>query len=239
MSHQRRQRNGNNPKEQDFSSIRKVIRGAIRMPREIRPVAEKSQQEAVQITLEEPKSDLENGTNSSRDRELREHRTLCAPLLQAALKGDWKTGEAFLKKNPHCIALPITKEEGTALHNAAATKRTTFVKQLVKLMKPSDLELQTTEGCTALIFAVQSGSVTIAREMVEKNNKLPCIRKDDKMTPLGSAAWCGPRHKKMVSYLLSVTPYEHLTAHERTGLLLGTIHSDMFGMVLVSLNVVD
>ncbi|KAB1226999.1 hypothetical protein CJ030_MR1G014979 [Morella rubra] len=167
-------------------------------------------------------------TNGRRDREFRERRALCAPLLQAALKGHWQAGEAFLKKNPHCIAFPITTEQGTALHHAAAAKRTNFVNELIKLMSPWDLELQTTSGYMALHLAAQSGSVTIAREMVEKTNKLLCIRMNNRMTPLGFAASLGPRHKNMVQYLFSVTwPYQNLTTTDRINLLLGTISSDI------------
>ncbi|KAB1220982.1 hypothetical protein CJ030_MR3G021762 [Morella rubra] len=218
-----------------FSASAKLLEGlCFCIPQETRPEAGIPQQEAVQITLDEPRSDSENKTNGSRDRELRECRALCAPLLQAALKGDWQAGEAFLKKNPHCIALPITKEQGTALHTAAAAERTTFVKELVKLMSPSDLALKTTStGSTALICAARSGCVPIAQAMVEKNNELPCIRTNDGTTPLGLATnWQGPRHKNMVWYLFSVTPYQQLTTPERIHLLLNTISSDMFDITL-------
>ncbi|KAB1220523.1 hypothetical protein CJ030_MR3G015776 [Morella rubra] len=163
-------------------------------------------------------------------RRSREYRDFCAPLLQAALKGDWRAAIAFLKRHPCCVRVPITKEKGTALHYAAAAKHTRFVKELLKLMRRSDLELKNTEGWSALCFAAQSEKVRIAQEMVKLNNKLPYLRTNQGATPLQIAASLG--RKNMASYLFSVTPFGQLARGERVELSLATISSDMYDIAL-------
>ncbi|KAB1200196.1 hypothetical protein CJ030_MR0G007887 [Morella rubra] len=185
-------------------------------PQETSLDAGSSQQEFIQITIEEPRP--------------HEYRALCAPLLQAALRGNWRAAKAFLKQHPRCVRVAITKEQGTALHYAAAAKRTRFVEELVKLMTPLDLELKTTEGWTALCFAAQSGKVRIAEEMVKRNNKLPCIRTNQGTTPLQIAASVG--RKNMVFYLLSATRLEQLSMGERVELFLATISTNMYDISL-------
>jgi len=151
----------------------------------------------------------------------------CGPLLQAAIKGDWPAAKAFLEKNPDCVRAPITKEQGTALHNAVVAQRTTFIKELLKRMNPEDLELRTIQGVTALHFAAQSGIVRIAEQLVKINDKPLLFRDSIGRTPLLYAVDLG--HRNMVSYLFSVTHFQHLSADERITLLLGTIFYDMYG----------
>ncbi|KAB1200191.1 hypothetical protein CJ030_MR0G007882 [Morella rubra] len=190
-------------------------------PQETSLDAGSPQQECRPIILEEPR--------------LRAYpRDFCAPLLQATLKGDWRAAKAFLKQHPCCVREPITKEQGTALHYAAAAKRTRFVKELLKLMTPSDLELKTTEGWTALCFAAQSEKVRIAQEMVKMNKKLPYLRTNQGATPLQMAASLG--RKSMASYLFSVTPFEQLASGERVELFLATISTDLYDIALQILN---
>ncbi|KAG6696215.1 hypothetical protein I3842_09G136800 [Carya illinoinensis] len=97
-------------------------------------------------------------------------------------------------------------------------------------MNKEDLELKTTDGCTALFFAAQSGVVRIAMEMVKMNEDLLCIRAKEDVTPLLAAAMRGRRN--MVSYLYSVTPFQELTTVERLTLLLATVSTDMYDVAL-------
>jgi ankyrin repeat protein len=161
------------------------------------------------------------------ERTLDEYRALCGPLLEAALKDDWKAAKAFLDEHPECVRAPITKEQGTALHNAVVAQRTTFTKELLKRMTPEDLELRTIHGITALQFAAQSGIVRIAEQLVKINKKPLLFHDNDGRKPIHYAVQLG--HRNMVSYLFSVTPFEELTAHERIELLLGAIYHDMHG----------
>ncbi|XP_059436315.1 ankyrin repeat-containing protein ITN1-like [Corylus avellana] len=158
---------------------------------------------------------LNKGQNSNRERIIEENRAHCGLLLHAAIKGDWPAAKAFLEKYPHCVRANVSKEEGTALHEAVVAQQTTFIKELLKLMTPEDLELRTKEGATALHFAAQSGIVKIAEYLVKINNKPLLIDDCDERTPLQYAVELG-RHRNMVSYIFSVTPLKQLTAHQRS-----------------------
>ncbi|KAG2725799.1 hypothetical protein I3760_01G083500 [Carya illinoinensis] len=170
---------------------------------------------------------MEEGHHSS----LPPSRVIYARFLRAALEDDWKTAEAFIQENPNCLAAPITKQEGTALHNAAGAKRTRFVKELVKLMTLEQLELRNNRNCTALFYAAQSEIVTIAEVMVKKNINLPLIpRNDIQCLPLYAAIKTGNRD--MVSYLYSVTPIQVLASAHRVELLKATISTDLYDTAL-------
>ncbi|XP_059436331.1 uncharacterized protein LOC132169291 [Corylus avellana] len=155
---------------------------------------------------------------------------MCAPLLQAAMKGDWPAAKAFLEENPDFVRAPITKEEETALHIVAAAQRTTFIKELLKWMTPKDLELKTNYGFTVLHSAAQSGIVGNAEQLVKINSKPLLICDDKEDTPLIVATYIG--HTNMVSYLLSKTPLEQLTDEKRNELLNHTIYNDMYDIAL-------
>ena len=160
------------------------------------------------------------------EKRLLRNRAKCASLLQAAIKDDWPEAQKFLQENPDCVRLPITRENATALHIAAAAEHTTFVKELLKLMKPEDLELETSYGYTALHSAAQSGNVDIAKQLVRENKKLLFIPNQQKEMPLHVAAFLG--QKKMVSHLFSET-FAELNRVQRIDLLHYTICTDMYG----------
>ncbi|KAL7219497.1 hypothetical protein ACSBR2_012533 [Camellia fascicularis] len=134
---------------------------------------------------------------------------ICLPLYQAALKGDWKAANGVIEILPTVIRSSITKGWETALHIAAAAKRIHFVEELVGLMNPEDLELQNSNGNTALCFAAAAGTVRIAEVMINKNEGLPMICGSQGMTPLYMAALLG--HSDMVWYLYQKTKSEDLS----------------------------
>ncbi|XP_042946910.1 ankyrin repeat-containing protein NPR4-like isoform X2 [Carya illinoinensis] len=149
-------------------------------------------------------------------------------LYQAALKGDWSAAKEVLDKYPKAATYSITRQKDTVLHIAAAAESTDFVKELVKRMNPSDLEIKNRSNNTAICYAAASGIVAIAEEMVNKNNELPQIRvSNESVTPLYMAALHGRRN--MVSYLYSVTPFEDLTPPERIDILVVCISTDLYG----------
>ena len=154
---------------------------------------------------------------------------LCARLYRAACKGNWQEVKVELDVFPYFIRDPITEGGDTTLHIAAAANQPNFVKELLKLMEVKDLELKNKYGQTALYLAAASGNVIIAKEMVERNDKLTLIRCEGEMkcTPLYIAALLGRR--EMVSYLFSVTPFECLSPDERIELLVATISYNLFG----------
>jgi hypothetical protein len=168
------------------------------------------------------------------EKRLLRNRAKCAPLLQAAIKADWPAAKKFLQENLDCVRLPITRENATALHIAAAAQHTIFVKELLELMKPKDLELETSYGYTALHSAAQSGNVDIAEQLEGKNKTLLFIPNQQKEMPLHVAAFLG--QKKMVSHLFSKT-FTVLNRDQRIDLLHYTICTDMYGKHYVRLTI--
>ncbi|XP_021901570.1 ankyrin repeat-containing protein NPR4-like [Carica papaya] len=152
-----------------------------------------------------------------------------APLYLAALKGDWKTAEAYLFRNPEAASAKITRGLETALHIAAGARHTKFVENLVRKMTQSDLAEKNRAGNTALCFAVASGVKEIAEAMVKKNANLPFIRGNQDATPLYMATLLG--HKDMVWYLYSIT-HEYINDEQRIQLLVAAITSDLFDVAL-------
>ncbi|XP_074293718.1 uncharacterized protein LOC141620857 [Silene latifolia] len=101
-------------------------------------------------------------------------------LYKAALRGDWRTASQIHDLYHTCFTEKITKRGDTALHIAAVAGHVDFVSQLVTLMVRSNswhtLALTNNIGNTALCFAAASGTVAIAKVMVEANDNLPMIR---------------------------------------------------------------
>ncbi|KAF3954128.1 hypothetical protein CMV_020489 [Castanea mollissima] len=160
----------------------------------------------------------------------KDYLSLCVPLYEAAIKGDWKAAKDVIDKDHGVVRAGITRKRETALHIAAAAKRTAFVKELVEHMEEEDLALKNKDENTAICFAAASGIVEIAEVMVKKNKNLTLIRGNQGKTPLYMAALFG--HRDMVSYLYDVTDFESLTPEERISLLLGTISADLYDLAL-------
>ncbi|XP_017243138.1 ankyrin repeat-containing protein ITN1-like isoform X2 [Daucus carota subsp. sativus] len=135
--------------------------------------------------------------------ERKNYLAICLPLYEAALKGDWQTAQKIISKCPKVINVSITKNYETVLHIVSSTKHAHFVEELLKLMKPEDLDLQNKNRNTALCLAAAAGTVKIVEMMVEVEPNLLMIRGNNNMSPLLMAALFG--HKEMVSYLYSRT----------------------------------
>ncbi|XP_059440536.1 uncharacterized protein LOC132172987 [Corylus avellana] len=204
-------------------------------PQETSSCAKTPQGELEQIVSEEPSSskNCETDQSNCRERTLDEHGALCGPLLQAALKGDWL---AFLEEDPSCVRASISRDEGTALHNAVVAEDITDIKVFLKFMSPNDLKLTTTKGATALHFAAQSKMVIIAEQLVKINDEPLLMHDSCGNIPLHIAVnYHG--HQNMIWYLISVTPFDKLTADDRTKLLLNTISNDMYDIALKILKI--
>nr|XP_023915691.1 ankyrin repeat-containing protein NPR4-like isoform X3 [Quercus suber]POF06454.1 ankyrin repeat-containing protein itn1 [Quercus suber] len=160
----------------------------------------------------------------------KEYLSLCVPLYQAAIKGDWKVAKDVIDKYPGIVRVAITRKWETALHIAAAAKRTAFVKELVERMNEEDLALKNKDDNTAICFAAASGIVEIAKVMVGKNRNLPMIQGNKGMRPIYMAALFG--HRNMVSYLYPVTNFGSLAREEQISLFLGTISADLYDLAL-------
>ncbi|XP_059436354.1 ankyrin repeat-containing protein NPR4-like [Corylus avellana] len=177
--------------------------------------------------------DLESETDAG-EIILHEKRTTGAPLLRAAIRGDWPAAKTFLEENPEYVQAPITREKSTVLHIAAAAQHTTFIEGLLSLelgMTPEDVAImQTSYGYTALHSAAQSGNVDIAEQLVRKNKELPFVRNEEEEMALHVAAYLGQTN--LVSHLFSDSFFEKLTREERIKLFHYTICNDMYDIAL-------
>ena len=154
-------------------------------------------------------------------------------LYQAAKKYNSHKAKDILRENKETIGRSITEWRELVLHIAFASKNNAFIKEVVRILTDEDLEQRNRDGDTALCFAAKLGVVTIAEELVEKNNRLPLIRSSEGRTPLCIAVLLGRRH--MASYLCKVTSFEGLSPNEHTEILVATITYDMHGMPHISI----
>ena len=154
-------------------------------------------------------------------------------LYQAAKKRNWHKAKDILRENKKTIGRSITESRESVLHIAFASEHIAFIKEVVQSLTEEDLERTNTDGDTALCFAAKLGFVTIAEEMVKKNNRLPLIRSCEGRTPLCIAVLFG--HRNMALYLCTVTTFEGLSPNENTEILVATITYDMYGMPHISI----
>ncbi|XP_017984382.1 PREDICTED: uncharacterized protein LOC18587244 [Theobroma cacao] len=111
------------------------------------------------------------------------------PLFKATLNGDREKTQQILNRNERTLLRSsLTEGHETALHVAVGARQAAVVKELVGRMESQDLELRDGRGNTALCVAVATGSVKIAKILMEKNAELAFIRGADNKTPLYIAA---------------------------------------------------
>ncbi|KAJ0829856.1 putative ankyrin repeat-containing domain, PGG domain, ankyrin repeat-containing domain superfamily [Helianthus annuus] len=141
------------------------------------------------------------------DREL--YLTVCVPLYEASVKGNWEAARAIIGRHGDDVTgCSITENYETALHIAASSKGTKlmvdFVTNLVKRMNPRDLQFQNRKGNTALCLAAASGNIGIAKILVERNRDLLDIPgHHGTMLPLYIASLY--RKHDMVRYLYGIS----------------------------------
>ncbi|XP_031273196.1 uncharacterized protein LOC116131668 [Pistacia vera] len=148
-------------------------------------------------------------------------------LYRATLKGDWDRFQGIDMKHEINMTAKLSKEGDTALHIAAAARRTGFVKKLLEHMNKDDLSIKNNAGNTAFFLAVSSGEVDIVKALKEKNEDLVKNREKDMMEknedvvknrgdnyilPLLQAAVMG--NKEMVEYFYEATRDELLDDNE-------------------------
>ena len=154
-------------------------------------------------------------------------------FYQAAKEGNWQIAMHILYIFPEDIGRSIEESRETVLHIAFASEHIAFIKEVVQSLTEEDLERTNTDGDTALCFAAKLGIVTIAKELVEKNNRLPLIRNSEGRTPICIAVLFA--HREMAEYLCTVTSFEGLSPNEYMEILMATITYDMYGMPYISI----
>ncbi|KAH7848028.1 hypothetical protein Vadar_033044 [Vaccinium darrowii] len=153
-------------------------------------------------------------------------------LYKAAIKGDWKSADEFIQKEPDAVRARITVDSETAL--IVAVKRVggkDFVEKLVEKMSLDDLAICDDGGRNALHGAAGFGNIEVAKLLVTKNQDLPNKETHSKEIALFYAAERGDR--KMVDWLMEVTAVNELFWGERAFRILYQLtHSQLYDIAL-------
>ncbi|KAK6233531.1 hypothetical protein QUC31_005937 [Theobroma cacao] len=160
------------------------------------------------------------------------------PLYRATLNGDREKLQQIL--NPYgrtLLCSSITGARETALHVAVEARQVAVVKELVGRMESGDLELQDGRGNTAFCVAAATGSVNIAKILMDENADLAFIRGAENRTPLYIAAVCG--YPEMLRFL-----YKKFEPHipclheeEQRGIFFACIRAGLFDLAIRMLEV--
>ncbi|KAI3748519.1 hypothetical protein L6452_11642 [Arctium lappa] len=150
------------------------------------------------------------------------------PLHKAAVKGDMKTLDEILKKDPSAVRALVTGASETALMVASPIEgNQEFVKKLITQMSPKDLAMQDSFGQTALSGAILAGDVEVVKLMVEKNPDLPYINDMYNLIPLAIAPYyCD--NDAVIRYLLDVTNQNVLLGPLGAVLMAGLVYGRFF-----------
>lgn len=193
---------------------------------------------------------------NSLERGRKHYYSICVPLYNAILSGDWKAAKIIFEGEPihvgdsvmdpkDLVRISITENMETPLHILARTKNTDFVRRdevvrrdefvshLLKMMNDDDLKLQKIEGNTAFCVAVMSGKIKMVEMMIEneKNQELLTIRGSGNLMPLHLAACYG--YHETVKYLYQKSQgmtSDSWTDDDRNGVFLECVTTDMFGI---------
>ncbi|KAI7742137.1 hypothetical protein M8C21_032182, partial [Ambrosia artemisiifolia] len=183
--------------------------------------------------LKLPRLDLIEGP---RDKYLR----IGVPLYEASVRCDWNAAKAIFDKYPQMelVKCSITENNETALHVAASLKRSNkqvgnFVQNLVALMTEDDLELENSDGDTALLLAAAAGNIQAVKIMVNRNSALLTIPGKKGMMPLIVAAMYG--NYNVVKFLYGsrlLSAADGWNNGNRGWLLEKCVEADMFDVAL-------
>uniref|UniRef100_A0A7N0UZQ4 Uncharacterized protein n=1 Tax=Kalanchoe fedtschenkoi TaxID=63787 RepID=A0A7N0UZQ4_KALFE len=125
-------------------------------------------------------------------------------LYRAAHRGDWKATIDILSQDSTLRNAELNGESATALHVAVGTgKAIHYVEELVKGMRPMDLEKKDRNGQTPLMIAAIIGNIEAAKLLVRRNQGLLYLCGNKGLLPVHIAAQYG--QKDMLLYLLKVT----------------------------------
>ncbi|KAM0009008.1 putative ankyrin repeat-containing domain-containing protein [Helianthus debilis subsp. tardiflorus] len=97
--------------------------------------------------------------------------------LYNAIEDDNMEGvNVILKREPNATTSIVSSHGDTALHIAILSGKIEIALDLVKKIPPEELEISNEFGATPLSLAAITENITLAKAMVEKNNKLVTIK---------------------------------------------------------------
>ncbi|MCL7040750.1 hypothetical protein MKW94_026452, partial [Papaver nudicaule] len=118
---------------------------------------------------------------------------------------NWRGADKFFRDFPEALTAEITEDGSTALHIAVRLGRVDFVKELLKLMTPAQLETKThKQGDTVLSVAAKGNYIEIVQMLADKNPYLLQIENKAGHSPLAMAATDG--NEAVLRYLYDKTP---------------------------------
>ncbi|RZC89732.1 hypothetical protein C5167_035727 [Papaver somniferum] len=140
----------------------------------------------------------------------------------------WGSACEYFKEFSEAVVAEITEYGSTALHVAVMLGRVDFVKELLELMTPEQLEIKTRQG-NALSVAAGGNNLEIVKMLVKKNPNLLAIQDQHGHIPLViSVINAG---EDMVHYLYSVTPKKLYLKHDKcmATLLIAALRDELYG----------
>ncbi|KAH7521142.1 hypothetical protein FEM48_Zijuj07G0001900 [Ziziphus jujuba var. spinosa] len=140
----------------------------------------------------------------------------------AALQGNCSVVSNFIGNN---INRAITDKQETILHIATLARQDKFVEKLVSRLKREDLELVNVMGSNPLCYAAISGSVKIAKHMVQAGSHR-LVNPESGVKPLLVAA--SVEHGEMVRYLFDKTDLQKWNKVEQAELFTACIYMGLY-----------
>lgn len=132
------------------------------------------------------------------------------PLYRAVDNGDLEATTAFIKADINLLGARISPAGDTPLHLAAIAGHVRIVKELVRLMTATQLELRNIHNITAFFNAIVGANTNMVEIMLDKNPELLSLPNHfGCYIPVVDAARYG--HKDLVQYLYRLTPEEKLS----------------------------
>ncbi|CAH1440987.1 unnamed protein product [Lactuca virosa] len=160
--------------------------------------------------------------------------SICVPLYNASIKGDWEAARDILNKHQDLdlVGYAISENYDTALHIAASAKSSKQIEKFVNLvdkMTKEQLELKNDNDNTAFCLAAAGGNVKTVMTMLQKNGTLGDIPGSNGMMPLYMASLFG-KHE-MVNYLYDKSREMHgdcWTDKNRSWVLQKCVEADQY-----------
>ncbi|MCL7042875.1 hypothetical protein MKW94_022546, partial [Papaver nudicaule] len=145
----------------------------------------------------------------------------------------WEGAHNYFEKYPDDVVARITEDGSTALHVAVGLGKVDYVKELLKLMTPEQLETKARRGETALSMASAGNNLEIVGMMLEKNPRLLVIENRDGHIPLVTSA--SSAGEEMLYYLFKVTPkgnFQDMSDRCVATILTAAVRVDAYDIVL-------
>ncbi|KAM7264439.1 hypothetical protein ACFE04_002122 [Oxalis oulophora] len=156
------------------------------------------------------------------------------PLVQAINTGDLEAVMDFITRKPDSKTAILNSSGYRPLHLVLdGGRQVKIAEKLIQLLTPEELELQDSEGFTALGYAAIQANFRMAKciiNAVNNNKNILGIANNRGDIPVLSASYTG--HKKLTRYLYSLTPHELLDGTTGSTLICSLITIKIYDVAL-------